>query len=305
MLRLIIFSFLSFTGFSLLAQQQVANYQDIASIKQLCGCFEVDFKYTETFSDNKDYSFREPYRASALEWVIPIEEAEDKLVLQHILIINDTFFLKHWRQDWTWEADHSFAYEGANRWSKVSLEEQGSSGQWLQEVFEVDDTPRYAGVGQWVTVDGLPVWENTSNAPLPRREYTKRSDYQIMRRTNGHIIHPWGWVHEQDNLKLALQDGEEVVIVEEKGRNTYRRTDLNRCSMAADWWNKQNDFWKSVRDVWGALIESNTGFQLNIPDGDPALRKAISKLQTQAFEDELAAQSAIRETISKFLQKAR
>ncbi len=305
MLRLILFSLLAFPGFVLLAQQSPAHQGDLAAIKQLCGCFEVDFKYTETFSDNKDYNFHEPYRASALEWVIPIEETEDKLVLQHILIINDTFFMKHWRQDWTWQADHSFAYEGANRWSSVNLKEQGSTGQWLQEVFEVDDTPRYAGLGQWVAIDGLPVWENTSNAPLPRREYTKRSDYQIMRRTNGHIIQPWGWVHEQDNLKVALQTGGEEIIAEEKGRNTYRRTDIKRCNIAADWWEERSSFWKAVRNEWGTLVENSKGFQLSIPDGDPSLRKAIYQLQNQSFEDELATQLAIRETINKFLQKAR
>ena len=69
---------------------------------------------------------------------------------------------------------------------------------------------------------GRRVWENTANAPLPRREYTKRSDYQVMRRLNSHILTDDGWVHEQDNEKIVVEEDGEYVLVEEKGRNTYK-----------------------------------------------------------------------------------
>ncbi|MCH5688974.1 hypothetical protein LWM68_34810 [Niabella sp. W65] len=49
------------------------------NISNLCGCFEVTFKYAETFSPDKDYKFhdREKYRAPP-NWhyllSIPIKE---------------------------------------------------------------------------------------------------------------------------------------------------------------------------------------------------------------------------------------
>src|SRR5690606_28469620 len=155
---------------------------------------EVEFKYTETFSNENDYELHEPYYADALELVMLEEETPEKLVLQHVLVINDTFFIKHWRQDWEYQPDQLFSFHGNATWESTRLHPGSTSGQWSQEVYEVNDSPRYAGTATWFLADGKKVWESTSDAPLPRREYTKRSDYQIMRRTNGLFIEDWGWV---------------------------------------------------------------------------------------------------------------
>ena len=75
-------------------------------------------------------------------------------------------------------------------------------GQWSQKVYQVDDSPRYEGTGTWVHVDGKSYWENVSNAPLPRRERTKRKDYNLMIRNNRHQITDQGWIQIQDNKKI-------------------------------------------------------------------------------------------------------
>lgn len=56
-----------------------------------------------------------------------------------------------------------------------------------------------------IPADGKDYWENKTSSPLPRREYTKRDDYNVMLRGNRHEITDYGWMHEQDNDKMIRQ----------------------------------------------------------------------------------------------------
>lgn len=107
-------------------------------------------------------------------------------------------------------------------------------------------------------------WEANARTPLPRREYTKRSDYDVMDRLNRHEIHAHGWTHEQDNLKIRLDDEKETVVAEEKGRNTYARVANAKCQAAADYWQENHSFWSAVRNEWKDYIKAeNKKFTLN------------------------------------------
>ena len=82
------------------AQQDNGRQQ----INNLCGCFEVEFKYAETFSPNKDYKFHDRETISdAIELALPVETSNNKVVIQHLLVIDDSTIVKHWREDWTYE----------------------------------------------------------------------------------------------------------------------------------------------------------------------------------------------------------
>ncbi len=291
---IVLFLFFAILGFS----QSLAEKE---AIKAFCGCFEVEFKYAETFANAEDYEFKKPYHASALELVYLEEETPEKLVLQHILVINDTFFIKHWRQDWEYQPNHLFSFEGMETW-QVSLPSAAqSAGQWSQEVYGVYDQPRYAGSATWFLADGKKVWVNTADAPLPRREYTKRKDYQIMRRTNTIHVKDWGWIHEQDNEKVAIdEDGSETVVAEEKGKNIYTKVDPARCQKGAEWWEKNKKNWKAVRQVWDeVLMEAGTyKVERRHDDGDYMPRK-MEKFAEMEFKTEKEAREKVREIIHK------
>ncbi|MEO1259699.1 MAG: DUF6607 family protein [Bacteroidota bacterium] len=285
-------------GWSIFAMGQ--TQAERKAIKQLCGCFEVDFRYTETFTDHEDYEFHDPYAAHALELVILEEESPTKMVLQHVLVINDTTFIKHWRQDWEYQPKELFTFQGNNVWEAHRTSPKASKGQWSQEVYGVNDEPRYSGAATWFLADGKKVWENTSNAPLPRRDYSKRSDYQIMRRTNGHIIHDWGWVHEQDNQKIVLSEDGEKVLVEEKGRNTYRRTDENRCAKAAEWWQTKKDFWTHVRADWDEFLAAPNTFTVQHKVEDVRFTRKMRDLKKAEFNSGKEARIAIQEVMNAY-----
>ena len=239
--------------------------QDIEAIKEMCGCFEIDFKFSETFqySNDSNYSKSKNYNAKALEYAKLIKDEKDHISIQHLLVMGD-YIIKHWRQDWIFQNRDLLKYDGNNTWKYISKTKKDVKGQWTQKVFQVDDSPRYEGSATWVHVDGKSYWENSSYAPLPRREYTKRNDYNIMIRGNRHEITEDGWVHDQDNFKV-VKDSEsdsEVIIASEKGFNSYTRVDESNCKEAIKWWDENNEKWLLVLEKWNSIYSKKDDISL-------------------------------------------
>ena len=235
---------------------------DIDAIKSMCGCMDIKFEFAETVSPQKDYKFYENYLSGGRELAFIVEETPDKLVIQHILVIMDTMIVKHWRQDWIYEGEEIFMYDKDQRWIKKTLNKKERKGKWVQKVYQVDDSPRYEGIGSWVMVDGKTYWESIADAPLPRREYSKRKDYNVMKRGNRHEIKNFGWIHEQDNIKIMRGDTD-IIIAEEKGWNTYKRIDESNCKAAIDWWADNKSYWKNVRTVWDEYFKEKNIISLH------------------------------------------
>ena len=236
--------------------------QDVEAIKSMCGCMDIKFEFAETVSPKKDYKFYDNYLSGGRELAFVVEETPNKLVIQHILVIMDTMVIKHWRQDWVYEGEEIFNYDKDQIWIKKSLSKKERKGKWIQKVYQVDDSPRYEGIGTWVMVDGKTYWESIADAPLPRREYSKRKDYNVMQRGNRHEIKDLGWIHEQDNIKIMRGD-KDVIIAEEKGWNTYKRISESNCQAAIDWWEENKNYWKHVRSVWDEYFEENNMIALH------------------------------------------
>lgn len=237
--------------------------QDLQAIQRLCGCFEVDFRYAETFSPDKNYQFAKPYHTGGLEWVTAEESSDKKFVIQHLLVASDSMIIKHWREDWEYEKKDWWKFAHDAVWNRVNAGDKDVSGHWTQTVWEVDDAPRYQGSGKWIVNNGKTYWENTTDAPLPRREYTQRSDYNVMERMNRIIITDTGWVHEQDNNKLVRKDGlQDRLVAQEKGYNIYRKVADNQCAAAAAWWTQHRQFWRNVRQSWAGILEKKTSIHL-------------------------------------------
>lgn len=237
---------------------------DMAAIRSMAGCYNVEFKYTETFAPEVDYEQAYDYTSAAFEWAGIIEESDNKIVLQHLLIINDSTIIKHWRQDWIYEADGQYVYDKDQFWKYQKFDKNTSKGKWTQEVYQVDDSPRYSGTATWVHFDNRHFWENTADSPLPRREHSKRSDYNVMKRGNHVEILQTGWVHEQDNDKVIRKDGEkDVLLVQEKGFNHYSKRKDDDCKPAIVWWEANKDTWLKVQAKWSDVLGEKENLKLN------------------------------------------
>lgn len=262
-MKQIITTLFVFCGLISVAQKK--KKEDVTAILSMAGCYNVSFNFAETFAADTAYNFSKNYTSGATELVLPIVEEKDKIVLQHLLVINDTMIIKHWRQDWLFENTDLYPYHKDDVWKYEKRTADEVKGQWTQKVYQVDDSPRYEGSATWVHVDGKHYWENTADAPLPRRERTKRSDYNVMTRTNRQEITSTGWVHEQDNAKVVRnEDHEDQTIAWEKGLNTYTKVDDSQCQAGRDWWENNKNYWADVRLVWDEVFANHKDLELEM-----------------------------------------
>lgn len=289
---------------TMVAFGQKKKKQDQKAIKEMCGCYEVTFAFAETFSPDKDYQFHDNYKSGGLEWVQLVEDKSNKISMQHLLIVGESAIVKHWRQDWLYQNTDLYSYHKDRTWTPLSLPKSQVKGQWTQKVYQVDDGLRYEGSGSWIHLDGRHYWENTSNAPLPRREYSKRSDYNVMLRTNRHELTDYGWLHEQDNDKVLRSETEDKVIAKEKGWNTYKKVDDTECKAAQDWWAKNQQYWADVRKVWDELYASKTILSFAGKIEDKALFHHLfamgDKMAKTADYDSNTVQKEVREIIHSY-----
>ncbi|GLB53367.1 hypothetical protein NBRC110019_24080 [Neptunitalea chrysea] len=271
------------------AYAQEKKAEDIKSIKSMCGCYEVQFNFAETFSYSKDslYLPSKTKHDRGLEWVQLVEDSNDKISMQHLLIVGDNMIIKHWRQDWLFENTKFYQFDKETTWKFEELSKKDVTGQWTQKVYQVDDSPRYEGTATWVHVDGKHYWANTTDAPLPRREYTKRHDYNVLNRRNIHAITDFGWTHEQDNKKLIRETNKpDFLLAEEKGFDVYTKVDDSKCKAAQEWWAKNKDLWANVRVKWAKVFDKNQDLTLQkIVEGKP-LYKHLFSLPADASKKE-------------------
>jgi len=275
--------------------------QDAEAIKKMCGCFEVTFNFAETFNYSQDslYKPSETKVDRGLEWAELITDDKNEVAIQHILQVGnpaDPHIVKHWRQDWRYENQDFYMYNGDNQWDYVRKSKNEIKGQWTQKVYQVDDSPRYEGSASWVHVDGKSYWENKTPAPLARREYTTRSDYNVLVRGNRHEITDYGWVHDQDNDKLIrVQNTEDVLLAKEKGYNVYKRVDDGRCQAAAKWWKEHQAKWATVRAKWSEVFARNKDLVLKEKVDNKVLFKFL-------FDDEVTQAQEINSIIESFVK---
>jgi hypothetical protein len=293
-IKAILFSIVLLT--SLTGKSQDLNKQkDINSIKAMCGCYEVKFNFTETFKYPKDTTNYKPSATkheTALEWIQLIEDQPNKIVMQHLLIVGtgENDIVKHWRQDWIYENTDLYSFYKDQTWKYSKLPTKNVKGQWTQKVYQVDDSPRYEGTSTWANVDGKTYWLNTTDAPLPRREHTKRNDYNVLKRRNIHEITTFGWIHEQDNDKIIRDEkGQDVLLAQEKGMDIYTKVEDNKCKLAQNWWAINSEVWKKVRNKWDKVYAYNKDLSLEKKVNKKSLFSVLFDLKPSATQAEVDA----------------
>jgi hypothetical protein len=256
--------------------------RDRRAIRAMAGEYEVRFAFDETVILAPGYARRDSKDTGGFETVVVVEDGPRHIVLQHLLVSQDgQHVTKHWRQDWTSEADTRFEFSEAQTWRVRPIPAERTRGAWTQCVYEVDDAPRYCGTGRWEYSMSTPTWtSDPSWRPLPRREFTKRSDYDAILAINRHSIGPTGWTHEQDNTKVVRR-GEviEKTLVRESGFNDYRRIGGFDFKPAYDYWRDTSAYWAQVRAAWAQRLSANGGLRLHTKIDGMAL---IIPLFTQA-----------------------
>lgn len=290
--------------------------QDRTAILQMAGQFEVTFSFEETLALRKGYELTKPYNESAHELVEVVADTGKSITLQHLLVVQpepkegeekseDPIVVKHWSQTWKYEDADILDYLSKRSWKSYSLPEEEVAGTWTQFVTQVDDSPRYEGYGTWEHKGGRSIWiSNLTNRPLPRREYTKRKDYDIVECVNRNVVSASGWAHEQNNAKLVQREDAPVeYIAHEIGLNTYTRVKDYDFSPALDYWGTYAKYWEQVRQVWEELYSEKGVVKLARFTNDETLREMIYDAVEISEEKGLTKIPDLKEKILQFFVK--
>jgi len=243
--------------------------RDRQSILAQAGQYKVRFDFQENVSFRPGYEPIEPHISGGNEIVRVIVDDGERISLQHILVMEhdgQSIVIKHWRQDWTYQPSTVLTYAGPNRWVVTDVPEAERVGAWSQTVWQTDDSPRYGGIGRWTYDNGLTEWtSNPTWRPLARRDAVRHPVYDRYLGTNRQALTPFGWVHIQDNLKMAAGEGDDadaVAVVQEDVINTYR-TDASYDPAPGDaYWAATKDYWAGVRAAWDGAIAAHGGLTL-------------------------------------------
>lgn len=275
--------------------------RDRAAILSMAGDYEVSFDFTETVSFVEGYEVKAPKLSGGYESVRIIEDRGDFISLQHLLVVgpeDSPFVVKHWRQDWQYEPARVLTFIGGNAWEWREVPVSERAGAWSQTVYQVDDAPRYGAVARWTYENGLAEWEPGEEwRPLPRRDMTTRDDYHAVDAVNRHVITPWGWVHEQDNTKLVLNDAP-TPLVREVGVNTYRKFDDYAVEAAESYWAATEEFWAGIRAEWNRIEAENDRFAISIKGETEALYNPLLDLAIMVQDGEMAPEPALEKARS-------
>lgn len=246
------------------AATSASQARDHAAILAMAGTFKVTFDMRETVPFVAGYTPLPAKRSGGHEVVRAILDTPDRIVLQHLLVVDGEdgkpVVIKHWRQDWTWQPATVLAYTATGRWTLVPVAAADRQGAWSQTVWQTDDSPRYGAVGRWRHDDGVARWTSgETRRPLARRDAVRNPPYDHYVGTNRHALTPDGWVHEQDNAKLGTKDGRSVTIVHETVVNSYASTAAFPVAAADAYWARTKDYWATVRAEWDRAIAAGSG----------------------------------------------
>ena len=290
--------------------------RDRRAIRAMAGSYRVSFDFLETVGYAPDYEPARPYRSWGTEHIYVVEDSEERIVLQHILAmtvidedgeLQGPFVTKHWRQEWEWQAETAHIFRGLGQWQRERRSKAQRRGRWLQTVWQVDDSPRYAAWGRWDHTPERSTWRSEETwRPLPRREFSVRDDYDVLIGTNRHTILPTGWVHEQRNTKAVLAAPGEIErrLATEIGVARYQRiTDLER-EAADEYWQATQDFWEQVRAYWDRAMEDNATIELRKRvDGEKMFQPLFERARQIASGKSFSAadnRRFVRETIDAY-----
>jgi hypothetical protein len=239
--------------------------RDRRAILAMSGTYRVTFDFLEAAPFAAGAKPVAPYQSWGTEKVYVDRDGPRFISLVHILEmhivqpdgkVGDPMVTKHWRQDWTYEPEEIVEYLGRDRWQRRKLTTAETGGAWKQVVYQVDESPRYASIGRWQHGASFSTWLSADTwRPLPRREWSVRSDYQLLIGTNRHTVIPTGWLQEENNLKAVLTDqrtlsAAQPYVAREYGFARYERIRDADFAAADRYYDRTKEFWDRVRDRW-------------------------------------------------------
>ena len=304
---------------ALQAQGLSKQERDRRAILAMAGEYRASFDFIEVAGFTPGYEPVRPYQSWGTEQVYVVTDEPDFVSLQHVMVL---FFesdgqtmgpmvIKHWRQDWHWQARELTVYTGHNTWGKARVSRNAAKGAWLQAVYQVDDSPRYQSLGRWTHNASQSNWLSEETwRPIPRREFSVRDDYHVLVGTNRHTITRSGWIQEENNLKVVLlpdgsPDPAQPHVARELGVNRYDRIIGHDFTAGNQYWSATGVFWADVRATWRTILDERKSISLaEEVDGQALLMVMLgyaSGIEAGGY-DPAAGKAFINATLAKYLR---
>lgn len=259
-----------------------AQERDRRAILAMAGSYRVSFDFLEiaSYTAADDPVKLGPYQSWGTEKVYVDRNEPGFVSLVHILEMRiagkdgkpgEPIVTKHWRQDWAFEPEAIVEYLGRDRWQRRPVPEAARRGAWVQTVYQVDESPRYASLGRWQHNASFSTWISGETwRPLPRREWSVRKDYDTLIGTNRHTVHPTGWTQEENNLKARLDakrqpDPAFPYLGREVGMARYERLKDPDFAAADRYYAATKSFWHEVLATWDAAFVKHGTLTLKGP----------------------------------------
>jgi len=272
--------------------------RDRRAILAMAGDYRVTFDFLEVETFPPEAKRDRPYQSWGTERVYVDSDTGKSISLVHILemrvvqndgSISDPIVTKHWRQSWVYEPDELIEYQGPEMWARRKVSRGERAGAWSQTVYQVDESPRYAGIGRWNHSPSFSTWIGGDTwRPLPRREWSVRKDYQVLLGTNRHTVNATGWVQEENNLKTVVNPDHQIdqarpYLAREYGVARYSRTRDADFAAADEYYNRTRAFWDKVVASWSDRFRANARVSLKAPVDQAGLFRDLFQ-----YADELA-----------------
>ena len=243
-----------------------AQERDRRAILAMAGDYRVTFDFLEVANFSGDGARPRPYQSWGTEKVYVDRDEPGFISLVHILElhvvgadgrITEPMVQKHWRQQWRFEPAFVVENIDDSTWRRRELSRAERRGQWSQQVFQVDESPRYGALGRWQHNASFSTWIGGETLrPLPRREWSVRKDYQLLLGTNRHTILPRGWLQEENNLKQA-SGAAQPFVGREYGVARYERLQDADFAAADAYYRDTREFWNAVLAAWAGLWDAH------------------------------------------------
>lgn len=269
-------------------------------ILAMAGNYRVRFDMREATPWRADYRPIDPKISGGHEVVRVVEDSGRHIALQHLLVIEHdgrTMIIKHWRQDWDYEPERILEYSDTDSWTYRDVPPAERAGRWSQTVYQVDDSPRYAGIGAWTSVGGVPTWESAPSwRPLARRDAIRSPVYDRYYSVNRHQLTPDGWIHWQDNMKMGWFDDGLAPVVQEYVLNTYARFDDYDVAGADAYWESTKGLWAAVRAEWKAIAARKNGIHvMEVAETGSAASVRLLEIADRLHAGEITEDAAIEQ----------
>jgi hypothetical protein len=292
--------------------------RDRRAILAMAGTYRVTFDFLEVTPFGAQRQPKAPYQSWGTEKVYVDSDTGKFISLVHVLEmrivqadgkISEPMVTKHWRQDWQYEPGHIVEYQGNDRWERRPVTSGDAARRWLQTVYQVDESPRYASLGKWQHTGSFSSWQSGETwRPLPRREWSVRTDYHVLSGTNRHTVIANGWVQEENNLKAVLTSTRELdsarpYVGREYGVARYERIRDADFAAADSYYGRTKEFWDQVRDRWSNVFAERGAVTLVGPVDKLGLFQPLFAQADAIAEQGAAASKRNAEVIEAALKK--